>query len=154
MAREEKHADAEVMPCSGFLVTLPALSRAEPLCLDGFCIGQNITDARFGQVHWLKPTKNVTEQHCSSVGCQPDVAFRGYTPDVQQALADALRFTYGLPPYNIKGIGVRVGIPGLSASHALRQPTPQQRAVDRQRAQIVGLALRNRMMADYIRPTP
>jgi hypothetical protein len=83
------------------VAAVPGASRAEPQCLDGFCIGQNITNIRFEQVHWLTPKKDVTEQKCNGVGCQPALAFRGYAPEIQQALANALRFTFGLPPYNI-----------------------------------------------------
>ena len=84
-----------------FLVAIPRVVHADPLCLDGFCIGQNITDARFAEVHWLTPTNDITEEDCNGVGCQPAVAFRGYAPEVQQALASALRFRFGLPKYNL-----------------------------------------------------
>jgi uncharacterized radical SAM superfamily Fe-S cluster-containing enzyme len=61
-----------------FLPFLPRRSEEQEtgLCLDGFCIRQNIQDARFDQVTWIVPQKQVTKENCNGVGCQPAVAFR------------------------------------------------------------------------------
>jgi hypothetical protein len=72
------------------------------LCLDGFCIGQSITDIRFDNVDWIFAAKGLNEEKCVGVGCKPDVAFRGYPLEDQLKLADAVRWIYGsIFPYNI-----------------------------------------------------
>src|SRR5215469_9492719 len=60
------------------------------LCLDGFCIGQPITDDRFNNVEWLTPQQNLIKKQCNGVGCQPTIAFRGYETGLQTKLADTL----------------------------------------------------------------
>lgn len=84
-----------VVPCES------AAAGSSPPCLDGFCIGQSINDPPFDNVDWLVPRKGITKQTCNGVGCQPDVAFRGYPPDEQANLAEAVSWIYGLPRYNI-----------------------------------------------------
>lgn len=81
----------------------PKCSRAEQanLCLDGFCIGQSIRDARFDQVAWLVPQKDLIKSACQGVGCQPQVAFRGYASEDQTKLAEAVSWKYGLENYNV-----------------------------------------------------
>lgn len=66
-----------------------------PLCLDGFCIGQTIQDARFDDVAWLTPTKDMVKTDCTGMGCQPENAFRGYAKEDQLKLADVLSWKYG-----------------------------------------------------------
>ncbi len=85
------------------VVVLPAVSNAqsETLCLDGFCIGQTIQDPRFDQVAWITPTKNLTTEECGGVGCQPEVAFRGYAREDQLKLANAVRLRYNAEIYNV-----------------------------------------------------
>lgn len=64
------------------------------LCLDGFCIGQGITDVRFEQATWIIPREGVVKEACRGVGCQPAVAFRGYSAADQIKLADAVSLTF------------------------------------------------------------
>jgi hypothetical protein len=68
--------------------------------LDGFCIGQSISDAHFDEVNWLLPKDGVTKRPCNGVGCKPEVAFRGYSGEEQKQLAEALSWDYGLMRYN------------------------------------------------------
>jgi hypothetical protein len=84
-------------------MALPTLGPAqqEDSCLDGFCIEHGITDARFGGVAWIIPNKDIVHENCAGVGCQPEVAFRGYPARYQQELADAVSWSYGLNKYNI-----------------------------------------------------
>lgn len=84
------------------VVVLPTVSNAqsEKLCLDGFCIGQTIQDPRFDQVAWIAPTKNLKTEQCGGVGCQPEVAFRGYPQEDQLKLADAVRLRYNAEIYS------------------------------------------------------
>lgn len=70
------------------------------LCLDGFCIGQSIKDARFSEVEWIVP-KDARKEACSGIGCRPQIAFRGYPTEDQKQLASAVTLTYGLWHYNI-----------------------------------------------------
>src|SRR5208337_434278 len=71
------------------------------LCLDGFCIGQSITDPRFDVVNWIIP-HDVTKEACVRIACRPTVAFRGYPESNQQALAEAVSWIYGwIDHYNI-----------------------------------------------------
>src|SRR5215469_3287590 len=80
---------------------LPAqMGGEQQLCLDGFCIGQSINDAHFDAVNWLLPKDGLTKKSCSSPGCKPEVAFRGYPDEFQKQLAEALRWDYGLMHYN------------------------------------------------------
>lgn len=85
-----------------FALSIPISSWAQQsqLCLDGLCIGQTIQDARFDQVAWITPTKDLTKQQCSGVGCQPENAFRGYQKGEQEKLAEALSLRYDLR-YNL-----------------------------------------------------
>jgi hypothetical protein len=71
------------------------------LCLDGFCIGQTIQDARLDAVAWLTPTKDMVKEDCTGGGCQPENAFRGYAKEDQVKLADALSWKYGGNAYNV-----------------------------------------------------
>lgn len=93
---------------------LPVTSRAqnEKLCLDGFCIGQSIKEARFDEVTWIVPQKNLTREECKGVGCQPNVAFRGYTREDQAKLAEAVtwKFSGSLLNYNLV---TKVTLPAL-----------------------------------------
>jgi len=88
-----------------FFVTFsPIESKAseQSLCLDGFCIGQSIADARFDKADWVIPKKGLTKEKCTGVGCQPDVAFHDYPRDEQAKLAETVSWIYELtPPYNI-----------------------------------------------------
>lgn len=78
-----------------------AHTAAEPeLCLDGFCIGQSIKDARFSQVEWITP-RDASKEACRGVGCRPQVAFRGYSSEDQKQLAAAVSLIYGLGHYSI-----------------------------------------------------
>ena len=70
------------------------------LCLDGFCIGQTIQDARFATIQWLIPSKNLETVRCAGIGCQPGNAFRGYPADMQEALSSALALMY-MKSYNL-----------------------------------------------------
>ena len=70
------------------------------LCLDGFCIGKSIQDKRFSEVEWILP-KDAHQEHCSGVGCQPQIAFRGYPAEDQKRLQDAVSVVYGLGHYSI-----------------------------------------------------
>jgi hypothetical protein len=80
---------------------LPAQTGNRPqLCLDGFCIGQSIRDRHFGEVSWIVP-KDAVKKPCASVGCRPEVAFRGYTGENQKQLGEALSWVYGLRVYNV-----------------------------------------------------
>ncbi len=93
-----------VIACLLFSAAVPSESIAADRtasCLDGFCIGQSINDPHFDNVDWLVPKKGITKQACNGVGCQPGVAFRGYPPDEQVKLAEAVSWIYGSPPYNI-----------------------------------------------------
>ena len=81
--------------------TLAADAQKEPLCLDGFCIGQSIQDGRFDKVTWVVPTKDLLRDPCTGVGCRPENAFRGYPPGEQTRLADAVGWKYGLNAYNL-----------------------------------------------------
>ena len=76
-------------------------AQQQQLCLDGFCIGQTIQDARFSKVAWITPKKYLTKQDCTGVGCQPENAFRGYAGQDQVKLAEALSWKYGLNAYNV-----------------------------------------------------
>lgn len=70
------------------------------LCLDGFCIGQSVQDKRFSEVEWMVP-KDARLESCAGIGCQSDVAFRGYSADDQKRLQDAVSIIYGLGRYSI-----------------------------------------------------
>ena len=72
-----------------------------PLCLDGFCIGQSIQNARFVKTDWVYPKKGIIKDQCIGVGCRPENAFRGYPHDEQLRLADAFSWEYGLNGYNV-----------------------------------------------------
>jgi hypothetical protein len=75
------------------------------LCLDGFCIGQPITDDRFNKVEWLIP-QNFIKKQCNGVGCQPTIAFRGYEKNDQAELANALSWVYStILDYNVITMG-------------------------------------------------
>lgn len=81
-----------------FLAALAATpASADPLCLDGFCIGQPITAERFGQVAWMIP-KEARSQPCALTTCVPNVAFRGYSDADGVAVARALDLQVGIPP--------------------------------------------------------
>ena len=87
---------------------LPQIIHAEdfePLCLDGFCIGQPITDPRFEHTAWIVPRKNFAQDPCTGIGCQPEVAFRGYPSAEQVQLAAALSWVFhdtsDALPYNV-----------------------------------------------------
>ena len=79
----------------------PGWTQPSPLCLDGFCIGQTITNARFDSVAWITPKKDLVKETCSGVGCQPENAFRGYASEEQVKLAGTLSWKYGSNAYNI-----------------------------------------------------
>ncbi len=70
------------------------------LCLDAFCIGQSIQDRLFSETEWIIP-KDARQEHCGGIGCQPKVAFRGYSADEQRRLQDAVSLIYGLGHYSI-----------------------------------------------------
>lgn len=93
-----------VLTATSLIVLItPAVSHAQQdkLCLDGFCIGQSISDSRFDSADWRTPAKDVTRDPCTKVGCQPTNAFRGYDATDQQALADALSWKYGMMGYTV-----------------------------------------------------
>jgi len=72
------------------------------LCLDGFCIGQSINDARFDKVDWIVPHDEYFKKGpCNGVGCTPQIAFRGYPEGQQKLLAEAVSWIYGLGDYNV-----------------------------------------------------
>ena len=71
------------------------------LCLDGFCIGQSINDARFDKVEWIVPKDGFVRETCNRVGCAPQNEFRGYAAHNQSALAETLSWVYGADRYNI-----------------------------------------------------
>ncbi len=72
------------------------------LCLDGFCIGQSIQNVQFDKTVWITP-RNITKERCDKVGCQPAIAFRGYTKEDQAKLADAVTWRYdaAINSYNV-----------------------------------------------------
>src|ERR1700722_5959202 len=78
------------------LSPIASWAQETPLCLDGFCIGQSIGDARFDKAAWELPKKNLMKEECTGVGCRPENAFRGYAPDDQAKLAEAVSWSYGL----------------------------------------------------------
>jgi hypothetical protein len=80
--------------------SITSLAQATSLCLDGFCIGQSIRDARFDKAAWTVP-KDLLKERCTGVGCRPENAFRGYAPDDQVKLAEAVNGSYGLNAYNV-----------------------------------------------------
>ncbi len=86
-----------------FAILRSSLSWAQetPACLDGFCIGQSIRDARFDKTQWIEPKEGFSKAKCTGVGCLPENAFRGYTPEDQAKLAEALSWKYGLNAYNV-----------------------------------------------------
>lgn len=71
-----------------------AYAQSANLCLDGFCIGQSIRESRFDKTDWKTPTRNMTKEPCTNVGCQPANAFRGYDAEDRQALAEAVGWKY------------------------------------------------------------
>ena len=87
---------------SSFFALSPIADLAQQgkLCIDGFCIGQTIQDARFDQIAWMTPAKNLTVERCNGVGCQPEVAFRGYPREDQLKLAGAVSLTYQAEIYS------------------------------------------------------
>ncbi len=80
-----------------FTFAVPGLAIAQStktyLCLDGFCIGQPISAARFDEVTWLKP-EQLRQVPCEARACQPDIAFRGYPPADRVALASAFSWVF------------------------------------------------------------
>jgi hypothetical protein len=76
-------------------------SQESNLCLDGFCIGQSIADKRFYGVDWKAPTKDISKEACTGVGCQPENAFRGYPAADQADLAEAVSWKYGMMGYTV-----------------------------------------------------
>jgi hypothetical protein len=58
------------------------------LCMDGFCIGQNIGDARFDEVKWVLPKGLDIHNPCSKEWCRPASRLRGYNPEEQSSLAN------------------------------------------------------------------
>jgi hypothetical protein len=93
-----------VLTATAFLLLVtPVPSRAQQpdLCLDGFCIGQSISDSRFGSTDWKTPTKGTTKAPCEDVGCQPANAFRGYSSADQSALSAAVSWKYGMMDYTV-----------------------------------------------------
>ncbi len=99
-------AALRIISCACILWLLSAeLSSAQiagqmELCLDGFCIGQSIKDARFNEVKWLIP-QDAHKEACAGVGCRPQVAFYGYSEEDQKHLAEAVSIVYGLGHYSI-----------------------------------------------------
>ncbi len=96
----------------GMVAIIPAASTAQQvrpkllangteLCLDGFCIGQSISDKRFEGVDWIIPQKGFAKEPCNGVGCAPQNAFRGYPEAYQKRLAETVSWVYGLGHYNI-----------------------------------------------------
>ena len=85
------------------MLALPLDGRAQQanLCIDGFCIGQGISDARFDNVEWIIPKKDIIKENCTGIGCRPETAFRGYPAEYQQELAEAVSWSYGLNQYNV-----------------------------------------------------
>jgi hypothetical protein len=81
--------------------SIPGRAQQPGLCLDGFCIGQSISDSRFDSTVWRMPTKDMTKAACEDVGCQPANAFRGYSPADQLALADAVSWKFGMMGYTV-----------------------------------------------------
>lgn len=77
-----------------FALPLTAQTPAN-LCLDGFCIGESINDPHFSEVNWIVPKKEYTKESCARIACKPEVAFRGYTAEMQKQLADSLSWVYG-----------------------------------------------------------
>jgi hypothetical protein len=99
---------SEAASCIGllclFVAATPTISPASDqasLCLDGFCIGQSIQDARFDKVRWVVPQRGLTKESCNGIGCKPTVAFRGYAPEYQTRLAEAVSWIYGITHYNL-----------------------------------------------------
>lgn len=87
---------------AGFFPTESSAKEKSPSCLDGFCIGQSIKDARFDKVEWIIPKEGLTKEKCNGVGCQPDVAFRGYPAEYQVRLAEVVSWKYGsIFPYTL-----------------------------------------------------
>jgi hypothetical protein len=80
---------------------LSAQAANKGLCLDGFCIGQSINDARFTEVNWVIPKDGYRKEQCVGIGCKPEIAFRGYRDEDQKKLAEVLSWHYGLMQYNI-----------------------------------------------------
>jgi len=110
MLRNGKRTAVCAMALIGLAATAPPALHAQQarapdsrteLCLDGFCIGQSIKDARFDAVDWIVPHDNFTQVPCNGVGCAPQIAFRGYTNAYQDALAEAVSWVYGLGRYNV-----------------------------------------------------
>jgi len=83
------------------LLPISSAAQETSLCLDGFCIGQSIQDARFDKAAWLAPTKDYLREQCRGVSCQPENAFRGYPPGDQVKLAQAVGWSFGLNGYNV-----------------------------------------------------
>jgi hypothetical protein len=85
------------------LLALPLEGKAQQanLCIDGFCVGQNINDARFSIIEWIIPKKGIVKESCAGIGCRPETAFRGYPVEYQRKLADAVSWNYGLNKYNV-----------------------------------------------------
>lgn len=80
---------------------LPSCAQETKLCLDGFCIGQSIRDSRFDNTDWKTPTKDLTAQPCSRIGCQAASAFRGYSTEDQKALAEAVSWKFSMMAYTL-----------------------------------------------------
>jgi hypothetical protein len=78
-----------------------AVAQQTHLCIDGFCIGQDISDGRFGEVEWIIPKKDLVHESCLGIGCRPDVEFPGYEPELQRQLANAVSWTFSLNKYNL-----------------------------------------------------
>lgn len=96
----------KVVICAGMLSLSAGLLSAQDakitsLCLDGFCIGQSINDARFAEVNWVVPREGFAKERCAGIGCKPEIAFRGYGNENQKQLAEVLSWHYGLTQYNL-----------------------------------------------------
>jgi hypothetical protein len=83
------------------MTSVPSHAQQPGLCLDGFCIAQNISDSQFDHTAWRTPTKDMTKAPCENVGCQPAIAFRGYSAADQLALANAVSWKYGMMGYTV-----------------------------------------------------
>ncbi|HUV69511.1 MAG TPA: hypothetical protein VMW15_07605 [Terracidiphilus sp.] len=83
-----------VISSGAALVPLNSRAQQANLCLDGFCIGQSIKEARFDQVAWITPRKDLAKEKCDGIGCKPEIAFRGYPSEDQAKLSDAVSWKY------------------------------------------------------------
>ena len=80
---------------------LSAQAANKGLCLDGFCIGQSINDARFTEVNWVILKDGLGRNNVPELDASRKSLFAVILMRIGKKLAEVLSWHYGLMQYNI-----------------------------------------------------